>query len=126
MTNNYTLSDNNTLGNLKLISKNSQTSLENKIKEKEIELETLKNELKEFNRKNIISSIIPGNVYKFTWNIGGSNVRYVRESCEEKVYLVNLINDVYSTMYMNEIDNVEYLPELTETYKKLKDLLEKA
>lgn len=109
-----------------LISKNSQNSLETKIKEKEIELETLKKELKEVNRKNIISSIIPGNVYKFTWNIGGSNVLYVREICEEKVYLVNLINDVYSNMYTNEIDNVEHLPELTETYKKLKDLLEKA
>lgn len=112
--------------NLKIVSKKSVKSIEERIKEKEFELETLKKELKEINRKKIISSIIPGNVYKFTWISGGSDVRYVRESCEEKVYLVNLINDVYSNMYTNEIDNVEYLPELTETYKKLKDLLEKA
>jgi hypothetical protein len=112
--------------NLKIVSKKSDKSIEERIKEKELELETLKKELKEVNRKKNISLIIPGNVYKFTWTHGGSYVRYVRESCDEKVYLVNLIHDGYSNMYTNEIDNVEYLPELTETYKKLKNLLESA
>ncbi len=112
--------------NLKTVSKNSTKSLETKIKEKEIELETLKKELKEINRKKNISSIISGNVYKFTWTHGGSDVRYVRECCDEKIYLVDLINDKYSSRYPNEIDNVEHLPEITETYKKLKNLLESA
>lgn len=112
--------------NLKIVSKNSQTSLENKIKEKELELETLKNELKEINRKKNISSIIPGNVYKFTWCLGANEVMYIRDSCDIRVHTTNLINNTNRYYSWNEFDNVEYLPELTETYKKLKDLLEKA
>jgi len=111
---------------LTLISKNSQKSLENKTKEKELELEILKNELKEVNRKKMFENIIPGNVYRFTWYLDGSDVRYVRDRCGDKLDVINVINNTCCKLYINEVEIAEYLPELTETYKKLKDLLEKA
>lgn len=95
------------------------------IPEKEKELENLKKEYEEIKQKNVLDRIVPGNVYRFTLCDRPNIILYVREISEHKVYTVNITNDTWGNFYRSEVTNVEHLPELTEAYKNIRDLLEK-
>jgi hypothetical protein len=82
-TNSYTLSDDKTLGNLKLIKKNS--TIDEKISETKSEIEKLQNQLKELesekNSKKIeqmISEMVPGKFYTIVTKNGNQTGKYVK------------------------------------------------
>lgn len=96
------------------------------IKTKETELISLKKELEELTRKKMLEQIIPGNVYRVTFVDDMCAVAYVRETCDEKTYFVNIINDNYYSFYTRDIKNAELLQELTEAYENFKTTYESA
>lgn len=125
-TNNYTLSDDKTLGNLKLISKKSDKSIEERIKEKELELETLKKELKEVNRKKMFQNLDPNTIYKIIHN-GFEEIGFINKISHSESYAIrNITLKVIGTIPKECITEIIPLKEATETYKKLKNLLESA
>lgn len=109
---------------IQIISKNSQKSLENKIKEKEIELETLKKELKEVNRKKMFENLDPTTIYKVVHE--DFDVGFVREWLDDSYRVFDITMRLIITIPKDRIKELIPLKEATETYKKLKDLLEKA
>lgn len=121
-TNNYTLSDDKTLGNLKLISKNS---LEERIKEKELELETLKKELSELNRNKMFENLDPNTIYKVVHD-GFIEIGFMREFYRDSYRISNVFGKVGDMIPKECITEIIPLNEATETYKKLKNLLENA
>jgi hypothetical protein len=102
-----------------------ENALKYLIPEKETELENLKKEYEEIKRKNMLDRIVPGNVYRFTYN-EESYVRLIREIYESKIYTTDLVRGYKDSFYIDGFKNVEHLPELTEAYKNFKTLLEKA
>lgn len=95
------------------------------IQTKETELENLKKEYEEIKRKNMLDRIVPGNVYRFTYN-EESYVRLIREIYESKIYTTDLVRGYQDSFYIDGFKNVEHLPELTEAYKNFKTLIESA
>lgn len=99
-----------------------ETELSTKITEKETELENLKKEYEEIKRKKMLDRIVPGNVYRFTYN-EETYVRLIREIYESKIYTTDLVRAHPDSFYIDGFENVEHLPELTEAYKNFKTLL---
>ena len=109
-----------------IVSKNSQKSLETKIKEKEIELETLKKELKEVNRKKMFENLDPNTIYKIIHN-GFEEIGFINKISHFESYAIrNITLKVIGTIPKECITEIIPLKEATETYKKLKNLLESA
>lgn len=108
-----------------LISRNPQKSLETKIKEKELELETLKKELKEFNRNKMFENLDPNTIYKVVHD-GFIEIGFMREFYRDSYRISNVFGKVGDMIPKECITEIIPLNEATETYKKLKNLLENA
>lgn len=99
-------------------------SLETKIKEKELELETLKKELKEINRNKMFENLDPNTIYKIIHE--DFDIGFVREWNDDSYRIFDITTRLIITIPKDRITEIIPLNEATETYKKLKNLLEKA
>lgn len=109
---------------LKIVSKKSTKSLETTIKEKEIELETLKKELKEINRKKMFENLDPNTIYKIIHE--DFDIGFVRKWNDDSYRIFDITTRLIITIPKDCITEIIPLKEATETYKKLKNLLESA
>lgn len=131
--NTYTISDDKTLGNLKLIKKNS--TIDKKISETKSEIEKLQKQLKELesekNSKKIeqmISEMVPGNFYTIKYEniyypIGKTTTGKLEQKTRETIRLS--LNSSGVQIMIASIKDIIPREDLTNDYNKFMEKIEK-
>lgn len=136
-TNSYTLSDTRTLGNIKLIKKNS--TIDEKISETKSEIEKLQNQLKELeseknSKKNeqLISEMVPGKFYTLSFKDSSITVKFLFKYYSDfyscflyKFNMYNHSSSVEVSYKTSDIKDIIPREDLTNDYNKFMEKIKK-